>query len=77
MNRVKRYTELIDRLRRLLPADQTEVIALEITEIAGFSDEEVKQAGIGSSPSPVFCEAMPDPSRRNVYSPRTQIAERR
>lgn len=78
MNCVKRYLELVGRLRRLLPADQVEVIALEITAIAEFSNEEMAQAGVvGPEPSTVFHEALPDPSRRNVYSPRTRIAERR
>ena len=77
MNRVRRYVELIGRLRRLLPADQVEHIALEIVMIAAFSSEEMAQAGVGSAPSVVFQEAMPGPSRRNVYSPRSRVAERR
>lgn len=77
MNRVKRYTELIGRLRRLLPADQADVIAQEIAAIAEFSSEEMAQAGAGPAPSTLFHEAMPDPSRRNVYTPRTQVAGRR
>ena len=72
MNRTRRYIELIGKLRRLLAADQVEVIAGEIAAIAEFSQEEMAQVGVGPAPSIVFHEAMPDPSRRNVYT-RTQV----
>ena len=76
MNRVQNYILLIARLRRLLPADQVEHIAADIRAIAGFSEDELRQAGVGSLVSDTFAEAMPSPSRRNVYSPRTRITER-
>ena len=75
MNRTRRYIELIGKLRRLLSAEQVEVIACEIMAIAEFSDEERAQAGIGPSLSTLFHEALPAPSRRNVYTPRTQVAK--
>jgi hypothetical protein len=70
VNRVRRYTELVGRLRRVLDRDQVEHIAADIREVAGFSDDELREAGIGEMTSPLFMEARPEPlGYRNLVTP--------
>jgi hypothetical protein len=53
-----------------LGADQAEHVAAEIRALAGFSDDELRQVGIGEMTSPLFMEARPEPlGYRNLVTP--------